>query len=140
MKTQTIGYWVTTGLVALAMAAGGALDVIGAPAVLEAVEKLGYPAYVATLLGTWKLLGAAAILAPGMPRLKEWAYAGMFFDLTGAALSHAAVHDPAPKIITPLVLAALAIASWLLRPQSRVLPGREAPLRAAARDGAAVAT
>lgn len=140
MKTQRIGYWVTTSLLALALAAGGTADLLVVPAVQEAMTTLGYPAYVATLIGAWKLLGAAAILAPGMPRLKEWAYAGIFFDLTGAAISHAAVADPASKIITPLVLLGLAIASWSLRPASRVLPSPEATRRAAVSERAAVAT
>ncbi|MGZ5970135.1 MAG: DoxX family protein, partial [Polyangiales bacterium] len=83
--------------------------------------KLGYPAYFATILGTWKLLGAVAIVAPRYPRLKEWAYAGIMFDLTGASLSHLASGDPAGKVVTPLVLLGLAAASWALRPSKRVL-------------------
>jgi hypothetical protein len=67
------------------------------------------------------LLGAAVLLAPGLPRLKEWAYAGMFFELTGAALSHLAMGDSLDIIATPCILAACAVASWALRPQDRVL-------------------
>lgn len=124
MKTQKIAYWAATSLVALAFGAGAAADLSGAPAVLESMAKLGYPAYVATLLGTWKLLGAVAVLVPRYPRLKEWAYAGMFFDLTGAAVSHAASGDAAGKVVTPLVLLALVVASWTLRPESRTLSAR----------------
>jgi hypothetical protein len=121
MKIKAIGYWATTGLTALAFLAGGATDLLGAPNVVAAMAHLGYPAYFAGILGTWKVLGAAAVLAPRLPRLKEWAYAGIAFDLTGAALSHGLSGDGAGKVVTPLVLAAIAAASWALRPQSRTL-------------------
>jgi hypothetical protein len=124
MKQRIIGYWVTTALVAVAFAAGGLLDLLGAPEVLSGLAHLGYPAYVAAILGAWKLLGAVAIVAPGLPRLKEWAYAGMFFDLTGAAISHAVLRDGASNVLTPLLLAALVMASWALRPETRKLEGR----------------
>ena len=127
MKKQTIGYWATTALVGFAMATGGVLDLLGSPEVLSTMAHLGYPAYVAVILGVWKLLGAAAIVAPGLPRLKEWAYAGMFFDLTAAAISHAALHDGASAVLTPLVLATLVLASWALRPDSRKLESRATP-------------
>ena len=123
MRTKTIAYWTTTGLVALAFIAGGLTDAAGSPMVLETMKHLGYPAYFAMLLGAWKLLGGAAILSPRFPLLKEWAYAGMFFDLTGAAVSHAASGDGASKIITPLVLLGLTVASWSLRPATRKLEG-----------------
>lgn len=118
---KTIAYWTTTGLLAAAFLAGGLFDLSHAPPVLESMKVLGYPGYVATILGIWKLLGAAALLAPGLPRLKEWAYAGILFDLTGAAASHAFVGDPTAKVVTPLVLLTLAIASWALRPAPRRL-------------------
>jgi uncharacterized membrane protein YphA (DoxX/SURF4 family) len=125
MKTLKIGYWATTSLVALAFAAGGAMDLSGAPAVLESMAKLGYPAYLASLLGVWKLLGVAAVLTPRFPRLKEWAYAGMFFDLSGAAVSHAASGDGMGKLATPLVLLSLVLVSWSLRPEGRTLKALE---------------
>lgn len=111
----------TTGLVSLVFLGGGLADLSGAPAVKATMAQLGYPANVATLLGAWKLLGAAAILAPRLPRLKEWAYAGMFFDLSGAFISHAAANDALPKLLIPLVLLGLVIASWALRPAARKL-------------------
>jgi hypothetical protein len=123
MKAKSIGYWAATGLVAFAFGAGGVADLLGAPEVATSMAHLGYPAYVMTILGAWKLLGAAAVLAPGAPRLKEWAYAGMVFDLTGAAASHAAAGDGAAKALPPLVLTALVLASWALRPEGRVLGG-----------------
>jgi hypothetical protein len=88
---------------------------------VQGIAELGYPAYFVTILGTWKVLGGLAILAPRLLRLKEWAYAGIAFDLTGAAFSHAAMGHPAVKVIAPLVLLGIAAASWALRPPSRVL-------------------
>ena len=128
MKKSVIAYWVVTSLVAFAFAAGGVLDLMGSPDVLRALGHLGYPAYVAVILGIWKLLGVAAVLAPGLPRLKEWAYADMFFDLTGAAISHALLKDDTSSVSTPLVLAALVVASWALRPETRKLEARSAKL------------
>jgi len=84
--------------------------------VLAGLTHLGYPAYFPLILGTWKLLGVLALLAPRFPRLKEWAYAGIMFDLTSAALSHAASGDGAADIVVPLVFAVLTAASWMLRP------------------------
>ena len=114
-KTRRVGYWIATGLTAFAFLAGGAADLAASPDMLASMAHLGYPAYLTTILGVWKLL------APGFPRLKEWAYAGMAFDLTGAAISHAAVNDGAAKILTPLVLLGIVAASWALRPESRTL-------------------
>ena len=125
MKTKQIAYWATTGLTALAFAAGGLFDLTRGPDIVATMNHLGYPAYFLTLLGAWKLLGALALVAPGLPRLKEWAYAGIVFDLTGAAVSHAAVGDAAGKVVTPLVILGFAIASWALRPASRAVPSRE---------------
>jgi uncharacterized membrane protein YphA (DoxX/SURF4 family) len=121
MKLRKFGYWSSTGAVALMFALGGFLDLVHAPPAVAGMVALGYPVYVATILGFWKLLGAAALLAPRLPRLKEWAYAGIVFDLTGAAFSHASVGDPASKIAIPLVLLGIALGSWALRPESRKL-------------------
>ena len=132
---RRIGYWATTGLVALAFAAGGAIDLARGPDVTAGMAHLGYPVYLAGILGVWKLLGALAVLAPGFPRLKEWAYAGMFFDLSGAAVSHAASGDGAAQVITPLVLLVLVAASWALRPAARMLArGARTPLAASSSD------
>jgi uncharacterized membrane protein YphA (DoxX/SURF4 family) len=121
MKTRKIAYWMTTTLLALGFFAGGALDLGQSPAVVETLQHLGYPTYVAPLIGAWKVSGALAIALPGLPRLKEWAYAGMFFDLIGAVVSHAAVGDGADKLVPPLVFLAFALASWALRPERRRL-------------------
>lgn len=121
MKTRTLVYWTTTALVAFAFAAGGLFDLRGSPEIVAMFEHLGYPAYLATLLGAWKVLGALAIVVPGVPRLKEWAYAGMVFDLSGAVVSHVAVGDAAGQSVAPVVLLGLVAASWALRPAGRVL-------------------
>lgn len=121
MTTRKIAYWATTGLLAFAMLSGGIAELLRLPGNVEGtVHVLGYPAYVLTILGTWKVLGTLAILVPGFPRLKEWAYAGIVFNMTGAAASHAAMHDYGTygfHIIVTLSLAALAIASWALIPR-----------------------
>lgn len=97
------------------------MDLAHPPDMVSQMHQLGYPAYFMTILGTWKVLGAIAILLPKFPRLKEWAYAGMVFDLTGAAASHAMSGDPVGKILTPLVLLGFVAASWALRPKSRTV-------------------
>ena len=121
MRARNIGYWITTALVATVLVAGGLSDLMGAPPVVETMAHLGYPSYVASILGVWKLLGAIAILAPGAGRVKEWAYAGIAFDLTGAIVSHASVGDTVAQYAAPIVLLALAATSWALRPASRRL-------------------
>ena len=125
MKIERVGYWAATGLVALAFGFGGALDIARTPEMEAGLAHLGYPAYFATILGIWKVLGAIAVVVPRFPRLKEWAYAGMVFDLTGAAASHAAVGDPASNVAIPLVLLLLVAGSWALRPEARVWRSQE---------------
>jgi uncharacterized membrane protein YphA (DoxX/SURF4 family) len=123
MKTRTLAYWITTGLLAFAFLGGGLFDLSGSPEVDAQMAHLGYPAYLGPLLGVWKVLGALAILVPGMPRLKEWAYAGMMFDLSGAVVSHVAVGDAVAQFFPAIVLLGILAASWALRPAGRVLAG-----------------
>ena len=92
-------------------------------------DHLGYPAYLATILGVWKLLGSTAILSPGHPRLKEWAYAGMFFTLTGAALSHTVSGDPVANILVPLVLLGFVMTSWALQSARQAVIASDATAR-----------
>ncbi len=125
MKGKAIGYWAATGLLAFAFAAGGLFDVMRSREVVDGFLHLGYPAYFPVIIGVWKLLAAPALLVPGLPRLKEWAYAGIFFDLTGAAASHLAAGDGAGKAIAPLILLGIAAASWALRPEGRTLRAPE---------------
>lgn len=86
-RLRSIAYWVTTALVVFELAVGGAWDVLRVPQVLGLIDRSGYPHYFLVILGIWKLLGAVALAIPRFPRLKEWAYAGVFFDLTGAVAS-----------------------------------------------------
>jgi uncharacterized membrane protein YphA (DoxX/SURF4 family) len=121
-KLKNIAYWITTILGPASFVIGGVINLTQSEQVVSTMNHLGYPAYFASILGIWKLLGAIAIAMPGFPRLKEWAYAGFFFDLTAAALSRAAVGDGAADIVAPLVFLGLVLASWALRPASRRLP------------------
>ncbi len=119
MNAKTIGYWVSLALFSLAMGFGGVADLMKNPDIMESMKKLGYPEYLAMILGFWKICGVIAILLPGLGLLKEWAYAGFFFDLTGASISHVMVQDDMGKVIIPLVILAIGGCSWLLRPDSR---------------------
>jgi hypothetical protein len=123
MKTsaKTIGYWVTTAILLFAMLSGGIAELMHRPETIEGMKQLGYPVYFVMILGFWKVLGSVALLAPGFPRLKEWAYAGIFFNMTGAAVSHAVCGDAAWHVVVTVGFAALAVASWWLRPASRTL-------------------
>ena len=122
-------YWAVTGLFGFALAAGGIADVMLVDDMRAAMDHLGYPAYFAQIIGTWKVLGVAALLAPALPRLKEWAYAGFTFNLTGAALSHLAVGDGLGGAAAPLILLAMMVASYAMRPSTRRV---ELPLPAGA--------
>lgn len=120
-RGHAIAYWITTLLVAAELALGGAWDLLRTPYVRAVMDHLGYPSYVLVLLGVWKVLGAAALLVPRFPRLKEWAYAGAFFQYTGAIASHLAVGDRTPTLVYLVVQLGLLAASWALRPPSRDL-------------------
>lgn len=128
MKTKIIVYWVTTIVVVLELLAGGVADLIHGPALLFAgdpvvliLAQLGYPVYLLTILGVWRLLGAIALLVPRFPRLKEWAYAGTVIELTGASVSWMTRGGDIGSIIWPLAFAVLALVSWALRPPGRIL-------------------
>jgi hypothetical protein len=127
MTAWTVAYWICTGLTAFFILPGGLAYAFAVPDVVAGVIQLGFPLYFIQMLGVWKVLGSLAVLAPGFPRLKEWAYAGMLFELIGAAIANATMgpsigaewwHVPAP-----LMVAAIVIGSWALRPASRRLPG-----------------
>lgn len=126
MNMKVIGYWTTTAVVTGVLLFGGVMDLLHGPEVLvgqffiQTMHHLGYPLYLLTILGCWKLLGAIALLVPRFPRLKEWAYAGTFFNMVGAAASYAMVGENVGTLML-LMLAILTLISWLLRPQSRTL-------------------
>lgn len=113
-------YWVATALLAFELGLGGIWDVLRVPQVRGVIDRLGYPAYFLVILGVWKLLGAVAVIIPRFPRLKEWAYAGVVFNLTGALASNLAsgVTDAGTMVYLVLMIGVTA-ASWILRPASR---------------------
>lgn len=121
-KGRTIGYWVTTALLLLVLVGGGIMDAMAGPELLAQLGELGYPPYLARLLGVAKLAAAVTIAAPKLPRLKEWAYAGVAINMVGASYSHLSHGDPVANVVTPLVILAVALASYFLRPASRRLP------------------
>ena len=118
-NAKTIAYWVVTIFGPASFVIGGYLHLTRDPQVMATLAHLGYPAYFATILGVWKLLGAIALVVPGFPRVKEWAYAGFFFDLTGAAATRAFVGDGVADIVAPLVFLGLVMASRALAPARR---------------------
>jgi hypothetical protein len=124
---RTIAYWTSTFFIAFEMMAGGIWDLLRVEYVRVVLAHLGYPMYLLTIIGVWKIPCAIVLFLPGFLRLKEWAYAGAVFNYTGAAASHFFAGYPAQG--NPLVLAAIALASWALRPQARWLPAPEAPAR-----------
>jgi len=128
MTTKMVTYWVVTVLIALETLVGGVTDLIhgrsilvAGPPVADVVTHLGYPLYFVRIIGFWKVLGGIVLLVPGYPRLKEWAYAGIFFELSGAAASWLAYEHNVGEAVVPMVLALLALVSWALRPQDRLL-------------------
>lgn len=121
-RKRIIGYWILTALICLPMIVGGVADMLQTEQTLEIIRRLGYPDYFLVMLGVAKLLGVAAVLAPGLRRIKEWAYAGFAFDLVAAIVSHAAVGDPIADTVMPAVLFLILAGSYVLRPDSRRLP------------------
>ena len=121
MKPKVIGYWVVTAFLLFNVLAGAIAELIQRKDNVEGMILLGYPLYFMMILGVWKVLGTIALLMPGFPRLKEWAYAGIFFNMTGAAISHAVSGSAAWHILYTGFLAVLTLASWALRPPSRTL-------------------
>jgi uncharacterized membrane protein YphA (DoxX/SURF4 family) len=122
-RLRLVAYWITTLLIALEMVVGGSWDLARIHLVRAIMNHLGYPLWLLSILGFWKLAGAFAILIPRFTRLKEWAYAGMFFNYTGATASHLFAGDGPGAWAIPAILALLAVISWALRPPSRVLGG-----------------
>jgi DoxX-like family len=118
---RTVAYWVFTLIVAYEMAAGGIWDLLRIEYVRVIMAHLGYPVYILTIIGVWKIPCAVVLLVPRFLRLKEWAYAGAFFNYTGAAASHLLVGDGANKWAAPLVFAGFTLASWALRSPVRRL-------------------
>ena len=122
-RSRLIVYWVATVFVAGNAAWAGTADLLRMQPLFGILLHLGFPAYFAALLGVWKLLGAVALVAPRQPLLKEWAYAGMFFDFSAALVAHAALGDGPVAYVGPVVSLGALAASWYLRPPARRLAG-----------------
>ena len=119
-KRKLIIYWVATALMAVGMLASGLEQIFHAKEMIDLIVPLGYPLYFLYIIGVWKVLGVTAILLPGFKLVKEWAYAGFFFLMTGALISHLASGDYSFKgIIGPFMQSVFIILSWYLRPASR---------------------
>jgi len=118
-KRNKIIYWIATLWLALGMVSTGLVQLLKVKSEVEAITKLGYPVYFMTILGVWKMLGVVAVLIPKFPLLKEWAYAGFFFSMSGAILSHIASGDAAKEIFPSLLLLVLTLISWYFRPAER---------------------
>jgi hypothetical protein len=117
-------YAISTALAVAAFAGSGLANFLRLDHVAHDMARLGYPPYFMSVLGTWKVLGAIVIGAPRLSRAKEWAYAGMIFDLTGAAASRIAVGDSIGTVVAPLAVAAIVVVSWASRPAARMLRQR----------------
>lgn len=121
---RSVVYWLLTLVVAFELAAGALWDLLRIEYVRVVLAHLGYPMYLLTILGVWRIPGALALLVPRFPRLKEWAYAGAFFNYTGAAASHFLAGDAVGQWVGPLILSGFTLISWALRPASRRLAGQ----------------
>lgn len=127
-KRNKIIYWIATLWLALGMFSTGMVQLLKvesegalAPPGVWGIKQLGYPVYFLTILAIWKLLGVVAVLIPKFPLLKEWAYAGFFFIMTGAIFSHVATGSAAVEMLPSLLLLTLTVVSWYFRPAERKL-------------------
>ncbi|MGC4103529.1 DoxX family protein [Ferruginibacter sp.] len=118
-KRNKIIYWIATIWLSLGMVSTGVVQLLKVKDEAALFSHLGYPSYLLTIIGAWKIAGVIAVLLPKMPVLKEWAYAGFFFTMTGAVFSHAAVGDAAKEFFGPVLLIVLTLLSWYFRPANR---------------------
>src|SRR3954466_9840110 len=118
-KRNKIIYWIATIWLALGMTVPGIVQLIHMKEEVDMMTHLGYPVYFLTIIGSWKILGVIAVLVPKFPLVKEWAYAGFFFVMTGAVFSHIAVGDDGKEFFVPILLIVLTVVSWYFRPADR---------------------
>lgn len=118
-KRKLIWYWIITVILSFCIFSGGLAQAMQVKGVVQGFKPLGYPSYFISIIGVWKVLGIIAILIPKFKLLKEWAYAGIFFAMSGAVISHIASNDVHVQIIAPIVLAVFTVLSWYLRPADR---------------------
>lgn len=118
-KRNKIIYWIATVWLALGMLSTGIVQILKVKEEVAMMTRLGYPGYLLTIIGVWKILGVIAVLVPKFPLLKEWAYAGFFFVMSGAVFSHLASGDEAKDFFGPVLLLTLTMVSWYFRPENR---------------------
>lgn len=118
-KRTRIIYWIATAWLALGMASTAIVQLIGTADEVSNMQSLGYPLYLLSLMGIWKLLGVITVLLPKFPLLKEWAYAGFFFAMSGAIASHIIAGDNGKTLFGPALLLILTFISWYCRPGDR---------------------
>ena len=118
-KRNKIIYWIATIWLALGMVSTGTVQLLRLQEDVDLMTRLGYPIYFLTILGVWKILGVVVVLAPKYPLLKEWAYAGFFFAMSGAVFSHLASGSGAKDLFGPALLIILTVVSWCFRPADR---------------------
>lgn len=118
-KRNKIIYWIATLWLALGMLSTGIVQLFKMKEEVDMMAKLGYPVYMLSILGVWKILGVIAILVPKFALVKEWAYAGFFFAMSGAVFSHFAIGDAAKDFFGPVLLLVLTFVSWYFRPADR---------------------
>lgn len=122
-KRNKIIYWIATVWLALGMLSTGIVQLLRSEDETANMDRLGYPVYLLTMLGVWKILGVTAVLIPRFALLKEWAYAGFFFAMTGAVFSHLAMGDAGKEFFGPVLLLLLTAVSWYFRPAERKTGG-----------------
>ncbi len=118
-KRNRIIYWTVTIFLSIGMLAGGIQQMLQIGGYNDIVTRLGYPLYLLSIIGTWKILGIIVILIPGFRLVKEWAYAGFFFVLSGAAISHLAAGQSLAEAVPSLILLLVTVLSWYFRPMDR---------------------
>jgi hypothetical protein len=118
-KRNKIIYWIATVWMSLGMVSSAIVQLIRMDEEADMIEHLGYPLYFMTLIGVWKILGVIVVLLPKLPLLKEWAYAGFVFTMSGAAISHVVMKDPMSEVLPAVFLLVLVLASWFFRPVGR---------------------
>ncbi|TDH28905.1 DoxX family protein [Segetibacter sp. 3557_3] len=118
-RSNKIIYWIATIWLCLGMLSSGIVQLLRLNTEVDFITKLGYPVYFISLIGVWKILGVVALLSSGLLIIKEWAYAGFFFVMSGAIFSHIASGDPLPEILPSMLLLILTVVSWIFRPANR---------------------
>ena len=121
-KRNKIIYWIATIWLALGMVSTAIVQLMKKEEEVDMMTRLGYPIYFLMIIGVWKILGVIAILVPKFPLLKEWTYAGFFFLMSGAVISHLVIGDAAKELFGPMLLIILSVVSWYFRPSDRKIP------------------